>query len=40
MQFKRMLSLFGLVMAAALVLAACGVSTQQQGGGTARNASQ
>ena len=35
MQFKRMLSLFGLVMAAALVLAACGVSTQQQGGGTA-----
>ena len=37
MQFKRMLSLFGVVMAAALVLAACGVSTQQQGGGTTTN---
>ena len=37
MQFKRMLSLFGVVMAAALVLAACGVSTQQQSGGTTTN---
>ena len=37
MQFKRILSLYGLVMVAALVLAACGVSTQQQSGGAASN---
>lgn len=37
MQLKRMLSLYGLVMVAALVLAACGASTAPQGGGTAAN---